>query len=266
MKLLFSEARADYSHYIFPYAVWAFPELGETPSDCFERGFLPSSYSLDRFYLCRHIRIRLASFNPSSENRRIMRKCLGIEARLIPRSEFELTPEKRAFFKQYADIKFGKDAMTLEKLDLLFSSKMASHLLVFTDSSDGREVGTVVMYLEPFRTAFYYYAFYDLTYYERNLGMYMMTTAVACMREEGVKNLYLGTCYTRNALYKAQFDGAEFFTGLEWSSNMKELKYLIHRDQGVTGHHLLESEDYRGKFKPQTLHEIAAQSPFATRG
>lgn len=265
MKLLFSEARADYGHYIFPYAVWAFPETGETPSDCFERGFLPSSYNLDRFYLCRHIRIRLASFVPSSENRRIMRKCAGIEARLIPRSEFEFTPAKRAFFKQYADIKFGKDVLTLEKLDLLFSSSMASHLLVFTDSADGREVGAVVMYMEPLRTAFYYYAFYDLTYYERNLGMYMMTTAVARIQQTGFHNLYLGTCYTRNALYKAQFEGAEFFTGFEWSSNLKELKYLIQRDQGVADHHLLESADYRGKFRPQPLPETAAQSPFGTR-
>lgn len=265
MKLLFSEARADYGHYIFPYAVWAFPEPGETPSDCFERGFLPSSYNLDRFYLCRHIRIRLSSFVPSSENRRIMRKCAGIEARLTPRSEFEFTPEKRAFFKQYADIKFGKDVLTLEKLDLLFASSMASHLLVFKDTADGREVGTVVMYLEPLRTAFYYYAFYDLTYYERNLGMYMMTTAVARIEEAGFHNLYLGTCYTRNALYKAQFEGAEFFTGFEWSSNLKELKYLIQRDQGVAGHHLLESADYRERFRPHTLPETAAQSPYGTR-
>ena len=26
MKLLFSEAKPDYGHYIFPYAIWAFPE------------------------------------------------------------------------------------------------------------------------------------------------------------------------------------------------------------------------------------------------
>ncbi len=266
MKLLFSESKADYSHYIFPYAIWAFLEPGESPSDCFEHGFLPSSYNLDRFYLCRQIRIRLASFAPSSENRRIMRKCDGIQADLIPRSEFEFTSEKRAAFKHYADIKFGKDVMTTEKLDLLFNSALASHMLVFTDSADGREVGTVVIYLEPNRTAFYYYAFYDLTYYERNLGIYMMTTAIAHLKESGIGHLYLGTCYTRNALYKAQFAGAQFFNGFEWSTNLKELKYLVHRDQRATDHHLLESADYRGKFKSRPLQEFAAESPFATVG
>ena len=48
MKLLFSEQNSDYEHYQFPYAVWAFPEPGETPADLFDAGFLPSSRNLDR--------------------------------------------------------------------------------------------------------------------------------------------------------------------------------------------------------------------------
>ena len=39
MKLLFSEHKSDYAHYLFPYAVWAFPESGETPADLFSHGF-----------------------------------------------------------------------------------------------------------------------------------------------------------------------------------------------------------------------------------
>ena len=57
MKLLFSEAKADYGNYIFPYAIWAFPEAGETAADLFQCGFLPSSRELDRFYLCRQVRV-----------------------------------------------------------------------------------------------------------------------------------------------------------------------------------------------------------------
>jgi len=59
MKLIFSENRSDYSNYIFPYAIWAIPEANETPAKIFARGFLPSSRDLDRFYLCRQIRINL---------------------------------------------------------------------------------------------------------------------------------------------------------------------------------------------------------------
>ena len=35
MKLLFSEQKSDYDHYQFPYAIWAVPEAGESPSDIF---------------------------------------------------------------------------------------------------------------------------------------------------------------------------------------------------------------------------------------
>src|SRR5512147_3238180 len=108
MKLLFSEHQSDYDHYQFPYAIWAVPEPGEAAADIFRAGFLPSSRNLDRFYLCRHVRVQLGRFQPSSENRRILRKGAGIEVKLVPREKFDYTPERRTFFKTYADIKFGK--------------------------------------------------------------------------------------------------------------------------------------------------------------
>src|SRR6185312_7456775 len=141
MKLLFSEQNSDYEHYQFPYAIWAVPEDGETPADIFDAGFLPSSRYLDRFYLCRQVRVNLAKFKPSSENRRILRKGLDIDVRLVAREKFDYTPARREFFKTYADIRFGKDVMTYERLDSLFESPIISHLLVFTDARNGSEVG-----------------------------------------------------------------------------------------------------------------------------
>jgi hypothetical protein len=155
MRLLFSESKADYGHYIFPYAIWAFPEPGESPSALFELGFLPSSRNLDRFYLCRQVRINLRKYRPSSENRRVLRKGQDIDVSLVPRDEFDYTPQKREFYKTYTDIRFGKDVMTAERLDLLFSGKITSHLLVFTEKRSGREVGTATLYLEGDELAYY---------------------------------------------------------------------------------------------------------------
>jgi len=262
VKLLFSEARADYTNYIFPYAVWAFPESGETPADLFEHGFLPSSRDLDRFYLCRQVRVHLENYRPSSENRRILRKSQGIASMLVPRSRFDYTSQRREFFKTYADIKFGKDVMPYERIDALFAGKIISHLLVFTDNQTGAEVGTATLYLEPERAAYYYYAFYDLNYYQRNLGMYMMTSAVGLFAENQYSFLYLGSCYSENALYKTQFVGAEFFNGVCWSANLEELKYLLRRDQQDQRQHLMEVEEYRENYFKTTLAEIAATSQF----
>src|SRR5665213_4309706 len=92
MKLLFSEQTSDYKHYQFGYAIWAIPEAGEKPSDLFNAGFLPSSRELDRFYLCRQIRVKLPGFALSSENRRILRKGEGVSVELVPREKFDYTP------------------------------------------------------------------------------------------------------------------------------------------------------------------------------
>ena len=262
MKLLFSEAKADYGHYIFPYAIWAFPDPNETPGDLFAQGFLPSSRHLDRFYLCRQVRVNLRKFALSSENRRILRKGAGIKATLVPRAEFEFTDQRREFYKSYADRKFGLNVMSYERLDALFHSRITSHLLVFNDCQTGAEVGTATLYLESNSLAYYYYAFYDLAYYHRNLGMFMMTSAVASFAERGVQFLYLGSCYSENALYKTQFMGAEFFNGVRWSENIEELKYLIRRSQSDHTHHLLENEEYRQTFYGSEPAQIADSSAF----
>jgi arginyl-tRNA--protein-N-Asp/Glu arginylyltransferase len=262
MKLLFSETNSDYENYQFPYAIWAVPEKGETPADIFDAGFLPSSRQLDRFYLCRQVRVDLGKFVLSSENRRILRKGKGIRIELVPREKFDYTAARREFFKTYADIKFGKDVMTFERLDALFASPIISHLLVFTDSETGKEVGVATLYAEGKALAFYYYAFYDLNYYARNLGMFMMTSAAAAFAEAGVRHLYLGTCYSETALYKTQFAGAEFFNGFRWSNDMKELKFIIASDKKERSRHLLETEEYRDGFYDGDLNAIAEASLF----
>jgi arginyl-tRNA--protein-N-Asp/Glu arginylyltransferase len=265
MKLLFSEQKSDYEHYQFPYAIWAVPEVGETPADIFNAGFLPSSRQLDRFYLCRHIRVDLAKFKVSSENRRILRKGAGIEVILVPREKYNYTPERRQFFKTYADIKFGKDVMSFERLDGLFASPIISHLLVFTEAKSGGEVGVATLYIENKELAYYYYAFYDLNYYARNLGMFMMTSAAVLFAGRGFKHLYLGTCYSNNALYKTQFAGAEFFNGVCWSSDMGELKFIIKHDKKEHHQHLLETEEYLKAFHAGDLKKLAAASSFGAR-
>jgi arginyl-tRNA--protein-N-Asp/Glu arginylyltransferase len=263
MKLLFSEATPDYGHYIFPYAIWAFPEPGETPADLFNAGFLPSSRQLDRFYLCRHIRVWLGKFALSSENRRILRKGEGFSVKLLPRAEFEFTAARREFCQRYADAKFGGGGMSAARLDSLFHSPVTSHVLLFTETATGAEVGIATLYVEGDRMAFYYYAFYDLTHANRSLGMFMMTMAVRLFADQGCQQLYLGSCYSERALYKTQFAGVEFFNGYRWSANLEELKFLLARhDHGEVRQHLLESEEYRLAFAGADLHALAARSVF----
>ncbi|MDZ7723803.1 MAG: hypothetical protein U5R06_13605 [candidate division KSB1 bacterium] len=255
MKIFFSEYKSDYDHYIFPYAVWATLDDGESPAAAFSRGFLPNSHQLDRFYMCRHVRVPLNGFAPSSENRRVLRKGDGVQYTMLPRDEFEFTPEWRRFCKQYADRKFGEEIMSDDRLDSLFGSPVCSHVMRYRDRESQQDIGLVVLYLQPPDAAFYYYAFYDLDYHQKNLGMYMMTSTIQHMHNQGCNYIYLGSCYHRRALYKTQFSGVQFWTGVRWSDNLDELKYLIKREQEPVTQHLLENDEYRQQFGPEGLKE-----------
>jgi len=248
MKFLFSEASPDYSRYLYPYVVWVIPEPPESPADCFHRGCVIASPQLDRFVLARSVRVDLAHYQPSSENRRILRKGDGITAELIERNAFAYTPERRQAWKHYADHRFGDQIMSFERLDRLMNAPVISHLLLFRETATGAELGTALLFLQPPRAAYYYYAFYELDRLPQNLGIFMMTWAVRHFAAERYQHLYLGTCYSDRALYKTQFPGVEFFNGNTWSTNLKELKYLLHRPTQPPATHLLQDVAYLHQF------------------
>ncbi|MFN0068626.1 MAG: GNAT family N-acetyltransferase [Limisphaerales bacterium] len=242
MKLLFSEFNPEYAHYRYPYVIWAVPEAHETPADLYGAGFHPVTPDLRRFTLCRHLRVPLAGWQPTSENRRILRQGEGLELKLIPRDEYPLPPDKLAAWLAFAEARFGTGIMRPARLEGVFHGAVTTHVLSVTDLRDGgREVGAAVMYLEPPRMAHYYYAFYELDHRLRSLGLWMMTAMVRHFAEQGFAHAYLGTCYSERALYKAQFSGLEFFNGVRWSPDLAQLKFLVRRDAAAM-HLLLEPE------------------------
>lgn len=259
MTLLFSEATPDTGHYTYPYVVWGFPERGESPADFLQAGFLPSSVNLDRFYLCRQLRLPLKAWKPSSENRRVLRKGERYSCTLVPRRDFDYSPGRRGSWLRYAAARFGPGVMPEERLDRLMGAPVVSHLLHFTDSANDTDVGTVLLYLEPPRVAFYYYAFYELDLAPLGVGMHLMTRAAMQFADAGYAHLHLGTCYHRRALYKTQFSGIEFFNGFRWSSNLAELRHLI--DTPGDGRHRLETPAFVS-LQPEPLAVLATQGGF----
>jgi len=253
MKLFFSEHQPNYKNYVFPYAIWAVPEADESPVNLFDKGFLPASHDLSRFYLCRHIRVHLDSFTLSSENRRILRKGQGIEFELIEKEKFHFDEHWRSFCLNYAHLKFGQNVMTEERLMSVIKNPITSHFLIFKDQQ--KFLGIVCLFLKE-QMAYYYYSFYDLDSTYNNLGMFVMTKTIELFKEKKFQLIYLGSCYAKNALYKTQFKGVEFFNGFSWSSNIKELKYLISQQNQFQDCHLLESGDYLEKFYDNQMVKI----------
>jgi arginyl-tRNA--protein-N-Asp/Glu arginylyltransferase len=248
MRIATTEAATEYAKYIHGYQVWGLPDDKERPSMFLEMGFAPARPDLSLYYLSRQVRVPLRDFSPSSENRRVMRKCASIEYQLIPRGEFDYTSWWRNFCKTYTDTRIGPNAITHERLDSWFSPQLTTHVMRFADTSTGRPVGLATLYVEDKTLAFYSRSFYDLDYFHQNLGMYQMIASTSTFAEQGIKHMYLGTCYSRSALYKIQFKGTEFFNGFRWTDNMRELKYLIQRDQDEARENLFYSEEFHQKF------------------
>jgi arginyl-tRNA--protein-N-Asp/Glu arginylyltransferase len=263
MKLLFSEYKSDYSRYHYSYVIWGFPEAGETPAAFFRRGFMPGSPTLDRFYVCRQLRVDLGRFTLSSENRRILRKTEGTRIELIPRAAFDFSPARRAAWRAFAEERFGEGVMGEQRLNNLLAGKVITHVLHVTEAASGRELGDALLYVEEPELAFYYYAFYDLEWFRRNLGLFMMTSAARLFQERGFKHLHLGTCYSRRALYKTQFQAVQFFNGFRWSDDLEELKFLIRREENPIQQHLLETEAYRAGFCGGDVAGLAATAGWA---
>jgi hypothetical protein len=222
---------------------------------------LPGARGLDQFYLVRNLRVDLAQYKPSSENRRILRKGEGITMKLVPRAEFDFSPARKDFFLKYAEARYGVGVMPLERLELLFNSPLATHLMVFNDAT-GAELGVILLYLNAPRVAFYRYSFFDLNHPNRSLGLFLMTTAINYFQEQKFTHVYLGTCYSERALYKTQFAGVEFYNGFRWSQNLDELKHLLRRDPKK---HLLDTTEFRELFYEGDFNKISGASAFSVK-
>lgn len=256
MKILLSEARPDYAGYVFPYAVWGFPEPGETPATALSLGFLPSSRDLSRYYLCRQVRVPLEGFAPNSENRRILRKGEAIGMEILPLAEFEATPERIDLCLLAATARWTSPP-SRERIESTFRKPYTTHVAVFRDP-DGAECGIVSLLLDG-TAAFYSNAFPRVGHPFASLGMFLMTETVQKLSARGLSHVHLGTCYTRSALYKTAFDGVEFFDGLRWSGDLESLKRLLERQDSGAGH-LLEDEQWVERFLPEGLEGAARDS------
>lgn len=252
MKIFFSEFKADYHRYHFPYQVWLLKEEGDEASKIYEAGFLPIRSLPDIYYLSRGVRVNLGEFSLSSENRRILKKTQNIQANLLLTSRFSYTPEVQKLCREYAQERLGKDVFPVPAIRSVFSGRVYNSVFVFSSTEDSKPVGYAVCFVGE-DVLQYAHAFYDLRYLSENLGARMILEAVTWAKVNGKRYAYLGTCYDEGALYKTEFAGAEFFNGFAWSGNLEELKALIKRE---SNEYLLRDKDYLGTFQEGDLQKV----------
>ncbi len=244
MKLLFSEYPAEYDTYTFPYHIWAVQESPKERDDLLKQGFLPTRFKIGLWYLARSSRVDLEQFQESSENRRIVKQTEHFSFHIVPIKTFAQDQHIKSIMARYAEEVIGV-SFSLASQKRILSPYLTDHVMVWEDA------GTVVGFspiMDTNKAVFYWYGFYMPEYHRSGLGIRMMLEAIQWAKAQGKQHAYLGTVYSKGALYKTNFAGFEFFNGMQWRSNTEELHYSIHRDQQKPKDDLLQDETWREQF------------------
>lgn len=253
MKLFFSEFKANYDKYYFPYQVWLVKEEGDDENKIYEVGFLPVRNKPNLYYLSRSLRVDLRNFTPSSENRRVLNKTENFKAQLLKLGDFQYTPYVQKFCKEYMDQRFGKDTISVVGIKNIFTKGVYTHVFVWNQEGKETPVGYAVCFIND-NLLHYAHAFYDLTQVESHVGIRMILESVIWAKEQGLQFAYLGTVYNSSAYsYKTEFEGVEFFNGFSWTKNLNQLKDLINREGEA---YLLRDREFVEKYYQEDLFEI----------
>ncbi len=238
MILFRSESFVDYKTYTFNYASYCIKEHQKELPEIYDKGFLPYSNNTDlkqeTYYLARSLRVDLENFKESSENRRVCRKIepLSPSFKVIPINDFNV--DDNAFKKyciHFANQRFS-EPISEERLNYILHAKSISHVFQFT--LNDQKVGYVISIIEQ-GCLHYWFAFFDLDQQVYSLGKWMMFSVIKWAQEQGLKHVYLGTCYGEKSLYKVRdFKGLSFFDGNQWISDVKLLKTKCKSDAEFT--------------------------------
>lgn len=193
----------------------------------YNRGYLFGRIDKGNIYQTRSLRIDLAKFTLSSENRRVLKKTenLKLTKLSIPYANYHWKIGKLG--KDFYATKFGEKTFSANKIkELLTNSDKSNFNKLFIYSLKDSDVGYCIV-RETDKIIHYCYPFYQLHSATANLGLGMMLHAILFAQTENKKYIYLGSFQRPTDTYKLQFSGLEWFNGERWQTDLSELKKLL---------------------------------------
>ena len=199
----------------------------ENINTLYNRGFLFGRLGRGIMDQTRSVRIDLSKFELSSENRRIIKKTVGLEItnRAIPYHSYDWSIGKLG--KDFYDAKFGKKTFSANKIKELLTDNKKSNFNKLLIYKFQNEVLGYAICRESDELLHYCYPFYKLETDFLNLGLGMMLRAILWANETNKQYVYLGSAQRPTDTYKLQFAGLEWFDGKEWKIDLDELKKVI---------------------------------------
>ncbi|MHB8442804.1 MAG: hypothetical protein ACYDAS_00325 [Patescibacteria group bacterium] len=177
----------------------------------------------------RSLRLDLKDFKLTSENRRILKKTenISIEKEKLPYNKYNYNIHRMGFI--YYKARFGDKIMTANKIKEMFTNMSKSNMnsvFVYKDKNLNKmefAQGYALSYINKYMIH-YSYPFYDLSYFNLNMGICMMLKAIIFAKEHNLDYVYLGSVYKKESIYKLQFKGLSWFDGEIWNKDIRALK------------------------------------------
>lgn len=205
------------------------PDFTDTSIEkLYDEGYVFTRVGKGYFTQTRSLRVDISLFKESSENRRMLRKVehINIEVHPLPYKDYHWSIHKLA--KDFYTDKFGKDTFSANKVKELLTNqdKSSFNTILIFKNKNGEAVGYCIALLTK-NILHYSYPFYTQSKTNPSMGLGMMTKAVCYAKEKDLKYIYLGSLQRPTDTYKLQFDGAEWFDGKKWKTDLEPLKDIL---------------------------------------
>ncbi|MEN9913090.1 MAG: hypothetical protein RLY66_498 [Candidatus Parcubacteria bacterium] len=195
-------------------------------SDMYSRGYVFTRIGKGAMHQTRSVRIDLSAFEPSSENRRILKKIepVTLSIKTLPFADYDFKLGKLA--KDFYDTKFGPGIMSAVKVKEMLTDGTKSNFNTLLAYAGTDPLGYCIAYTNA-DMLHYSYPFYDLNVSPKDMGLGMMTLAIEHAKNAGLKYIYLGSLQRPTDTYKLQFKGLEWFDGSTWSSDLEKVREIL---------------------------------------
>jgi arginyl-tRNA--protein-N-Asp/Glu arginylyltransferase len=189
-------------------------------TEMYQNGFVFTRIDKGVMQQTRSVRIDLGKFEPTSENRRILRKGeeIILKENKIPHTDYSWQIGKIAkdFYDKKAD-----GAFSVNKIKELITTEQNFNILLSFSN-----LGYAICYKNS-NILHYCYPFYNLEKSQKDMGLIMMTQAIVWAKDIGLKYVYLGSLQRPSDTYKLQFTGIEWFDGKRWNDDIEEVKKIL---------------------------------------
>jgi len=226
----------------------------ENISAMYNAGYVFTRIGKGVMHQTRSVRVNLAKFELSSENRRVLRKVgyidgdqsaqnevggevknvtlqLTVVPRKLPIEEYDWQLGKTA--KDFYEMKFGPGIMSAVKLKEMLTDVEKSNFNCLLEYTDPKKLtlGYAICHLNK-EILHYSYPFYHIDISPKDMGLGMMIMAIEYAKREGLKYVYLGSLQRPTDTYKLQFAGLEWFDGGPdgsgtWQTDMEKVKKIL---------------------------------------